>query len=123
VLIGAAAVMTWVADPGYAAAAVAVLGGGYCGLGLYATVLRIRAPTAPCGCFGTGRVTWTVVARAWSFAAVACAAVPVLWAPLDVSLGTRFFLLLPAALVAVGGYLTAEVLGTTQPVRQRSALF
>ncbi|MEU8023683.1 MauE/DoxX family redox-associated membrane protein [Micromonospora haikouensis] len=117
VLVGAATWVTWLAAPVYAAPAVALLGASYCALGLYATVLRIRVPTAPCGCFGTPRpATWLVVGRGWLFAGVAGAAVPVLWTPPDLSFGTRLFLLLPAVLVAVGGLLSTEVFGVTQPI-------
>ncbi|MFC6018225.1 MauE/DoxX family redox-associated membrane protein [Plantactinospora solaniradicis] len=125
-IVGVAAVTAWLAVPRLAAPAVALVGALFVALGLYTTVLRIRVPAAPCGCFGaSGPVTPVVVARAWLFAGAAGAAVPVLWGASGVPLGPRALLLLPAVLVALAGWLVAEVFTvgrSTQPIRRPPAL-
>lgn len=125
-IVGVAAGATWLTVPRLAASAVALVGALFAALGLYATVLRIRVPSAPCGCFGTpGPVTWVVVARAWVFAAVAGLAVLVLRGAPEVPLGPRTLLLLPAVLVALAGWLVAEVFAvgrSTQPFRRSQTL-
>ncbi|MFD0521975.1 hypothetical protein [Paractinoplanes durhamensis] len=68
--------------------------------------MKVRAPSAPCGCFGDGGpVTTLVVARAWVLAvATGVAAIAVaIGAPTPLS--ARLWLLAPAVLVASAGRL------------------
>jgi hypothetical protein len=69
-VVGAATVVGWLASPALATVAFPVCAACYVAFGGYLTVLRVRRPSASCGCLG-GRspVTWLVVLRAWVFAA------------------------------------------------------
>lgn len=114
-VVATAAVVAWLAGSVVVLACVGIL---YLAFGVYTLVLRVRAPGAPCGCFGAaGRVTWAVVARAWVLAAVVAASQRV---EPDPALGPRLVLLVPAVLVALAAWLLGEV---TQPSRRHPALY
>jgi hypothetical protein len=115
VAVATAAVVAWLAGSVVVLSSVGVL---YLAFGVYTLVLRVRAPGAPCGCFGgAGQVTWAVVTRAWVFAAVVAACQRV---EPDPALGARVVLLAPAVLVALAAWLLGEV---TQPARRLPALY
>ncbi|HEX8630148.1 MAG TPA: MauE/DoxX family redox-associated membrane protein [Catenuloplanes sp.] len=115
-LTAAVAVTAWLAAPRAAAAAFAIVAGCYAALGLYTAVVRVRAPTAPCGCFGTGGpVTPLVVARAWLFAAAAGSAALLAPVVVDIALPARLALLAPAVMVALAGWLVPAVLAPAAP--------
>jgi hypothetical protein len=78
----------------------------------------VRTPAAPCGCFGGGGgITAAVIARAWLFGAAAAAAA-VLGTP--ASPVARLWPLLPAAVIALMGWLIPDLLPSSLPRRDRA---
>ncbi len=112
VLLGGAAVAAWLGVPHRAAPALAMVAGCYVVFGGYLAVMMVRVPSAPCGCFGAdGPATPLVAARAWLLAGVAGSAAIVVSAISHTPLPARVWLLAPAVLVALAGYLVPKVLG------------
>ncbi|MDI6103388.1 hypothetical protein QLQ12_32745 [Actinoplanes sp. NEAU-A12] len=88
----------------------------YAAFGVYTTVLRVRRPGAPCGCFDGGSVvSWGVVARAWVFCAAAIVVAPGLDA--GVAAADRFVVGCAAILVALITWLAPQLAGVAGPAR------
>ncbi len=116
-LVGAAAVAGWPVGGRVAVAGLTAVAAVFVAFGLYLVVVRVRTPAAPCGCFGDGEITGAVVARAWFFAAAAAAAA-VLGASVTASSpAARLWPLLPAAVIALMGWLIPELLLSSRPRR------
>ncbi len=109
-LVGAAAVAGWSAGGRIAVVALTAVAAVFLAFAVYLMVVRVRTPAAPCGCFGGGGITPAVIARAWFFAAAATAAA-VLGASVPASSpAARSWPLLPAAVIALMGWLIPELL-------------
>ncbi|GAA0419859.1 hypothetical protein Aca07nite_12570 [Actinoplanes capillaceus] len=88
----------------------------YAAFGVYTTVLRIRRPGTPCGCFdGDSAVSWSVVARAWMFCCAAIVAASALSA--DAATAGRMVIGCAAILVALITWLAPQLVGVGRPVR------
>lgn len=113
VVLGGTAVAAWSAGSPRAVWALVMVAGCYAVFGVYTTVVMVRAPSAPCGCFGDdGPVTPLVAARAWALAVVAGVAAVAVPAVAPAPPAARLWLLVPAVLVATAGWLVPKVLGT-----------
>ncbi len=119
-LVGTSAVAGWLVGGRVAVAALSAVTAVFATYGLYLVVVRVRTPAAPCGCFGGGGgITAAVIARAWLFGAAAAAAA-VLGAPVTASSpAARLWPLLPAAVIALMGWLIPELLPSSLPRRDR----
>ncbi len=116
-LVGTSAVAGWLVGGRVAVAALSAVAAVFVTYGLYLVRVRVRTPAAPCGCFGGGGgITAAVIARAWLFGAAAAAAA-VLGTP--ASPVARLWPLLPAAVIALMGWLIPELLPSSLPRRDR----
>jgi hypothetical protein len=89
----------------------------YVAFGVYTTVLRVRRPGAPCGCFGGGgAASWGVVARAWLFCAAAVAASAL---DADGATADRIVVGCAATLVAMVTWLAPQFAGRKQRPARR----
>ncbi|MBW6439179.1 hypothetical protein KZ829_36185 [Actinoplanes hulinensis] len=92
----------------------------YAAFGVYTTVLRIRRPGTPCGCFdGDSAVSWSVVVRAWMFcgAVIVAASAP----GADAAVTDRMVVGCAATLVALISRLAPQLVGVGRPVRTGGA--
>ncbi len=113
VVLGGTAVAAWLGASQRAAPALAMIAGCYAVFGCYTAVVLVRAPGAPCGCFGADEpVTPLVAARAWVMAGVAGVAAVAVSAIPPTPLSARPWLLAPAVLVASAGWLVPKVPGS-----------
>lgn len=109
-LMGAAVIGCWLAAPGAVRWPLVGVAVGYAVLAAYTGVVRVRRPSAPCGCFGAGGpVSWLIVGRAAAFAVASGIAVLVLPAVADLPLADRSWPLAPAVLIAVTAWLGPEL--------------
>lgn len=108
IVVGVAVLAFLLADPAGATLPVAAQTAVYCVFAGYTAVLRTRRPGVPCGCFGVGKVSWAVVARAVVLAAGSAG-----YAAARAVVPDRWSCVAAAVVLAMAGHLVHAWRGTT----------